>query len=84
MKRDADYEDVELSEEDDLTSCDDIDTKKKTLNEMTFDDFIKKQFDCMAAFSLGFLMLLAFIIYLPFLLLSTTAFAFYKLFKEVF
>ncbi|HDK5242272.1 TPA: hypothetical protein PS817_005026 [Klebsiella pneumoniae] len=84
MKKD--YEHLELSEEDDeiLLTCEDDDCENESCKEMTFDDFINKQFDFMAAFSLGFLMVLAFIIYLPFLLLSTTGFAFYKMLKQVF
>ncbi|EMV0387925.1 hypothetical protein AABF94_004498 [Salmonella enterica] len=84
MKKD--YENLELSEEDDeiLLTCEDDDFENESSKEMTFDDFINKQFDFMAAFSLGFLMVLAFIIYLPFLLLSTTGFAFYKMLKQVF
>lgn len=84
MKKD--YKHLELSEEDDeiLLTCEDDDFENESSKEMTFDDFINKQFDFMAAFSLGFLMVLAFIIYLPFLLLSTTGFAFYKMLKQVF
>lgn len=84
MKKD--YEHLVLSEEDDeiLLTCEDDDFENESSKEMTFDDFINKQFDFMAAFSLGFLMVLAFIIYLPFLLLSTTGFAFYKMLKQVF
>ncbi|MCJ6274078.1 hypothetical protein ACQGTT_26365 [Klebsiella pneumoniae] len=84
MKKD--YEHLELSEEDDeiLLTCEDDDFENESSKEMTFDDFINKQFYFMAAFSLGFLMVLAFIIYLPFLLLSTTGFAFYKMLKQVF
>ncbi|ENQ6757467.1 hypothetical protein ACEQKK_004382 [Salmonella enterica subsp. enterica serovar Infantis] len=85
MKDDIDYEDFELSEEDENDVDPDEPLKsKKSYKEMTFDDFIHKQFDFMAAFSIGFLMVLAFIIYLPFLLLSTTGFAFYKMFKKGF
>ncbi|EJW4163542.1 hypothetical protein OB518_004006 [Escherichia coli] len=84
MKKD--YGHLELSEEDDeiLLTCEDDDFENESSKEMTFDDFINKQFDFMAAFSLGFLIVLAFIIYLPFLLLSTTGFAFYKMLKQVF
>ena len=84
MKKD--YEHLELSEEDDeiLLSCEDDDCENESSKEMTFDDFINKQFDFMATFSFGLLLVLAFIIYLPFLLLSTTGFAFYKMFKKVF
>ncbi|PLO15260.1 hypothetical protein CWN48_16830, partial [Klebsiella pneumoniae] len=60
------------------------DVYRDSSKEMTFDDFINKQFDFMATFSFGLLLVLAFIIYLPFLLLSTTGFAFYKMFKKVF
>lgn len=85
MKDDIDYEDFELSEEDENdVDPDELLKNKKSCKEMTFDDYINKQFDFMAAFSLGFLMVLAFIIYLPFLLLSTTGFAFYKMLKQVF
>ncbi|EAQ0205844.1 hypothetical protein EWQ66_22970 [Salmonella enterica] len=85
MKDDIDYEDFELSEEDESDVDPDEPLKsKRSYKEMTFDDFIHKQFDFMAAFSIGFLMVLAFIIYLPFLLLSTTGFAFYKMFKKGF
>ncbi|EKN6907423.1 hypothetical protein PXY06_004385 [Salmonella enterica] len=85
MKDDIDYEDFELSEEDESDVDPDEPLKSnKSYKEMTFDDFIHKQFDFMAAFSIGFLMVLAFIIYLPFLLLSTTGFAFYKMFKKGF
>ncbi|EKK0748463.1 TPA: hypothetical protein K7708_004154, partial [Salmonella enterica] len=78
MKKD--YEHLELSEEDDeiLLTCEDDDCENESSKEMTFDDFINKQFDFMATFSFGLLLVLAFIIYLPFLLLSTTGFAFYK------
>lgn len=84
MKKD--YEHLELSEEDHeiLLTCEDDDFENESSKEMTFDDFFYKQFDFMASFSLGFLMVLAFIIYLPFLLLSTTGFAFYKMFKQAF
>ncbi|EAO9646401.1 hypothetical protein BHY03_23710 [Salmonella enterica] len=84
MKKD--YEHLELSEEDDefLLTCEDDDCENESSKEMTFDDFINKQFDFMATFSFGLLLVLAFIIYLPFLLLSTTGFAFYKMFKKVF
>lgn len=84
MKKD--YERLELSEEDDeiLLTCEDDDCENESSKEMTFDDFINKQFDFMATFSFGLLLVLAFIIYLPFLLLSTTGFAFYKMFKKVF
>lgn len=80
------YEHLELSEEDDeiLLTCEDDDFENESCKEMTFDDFINKQFDGMAAFSFGLLLVLAFTIYLPFLLLSTTGFAFYKMFKRVF
>ncbi|EDH8201622.1 hypothetical protein CB665_23150, partial [Salmonella enterica subsp. enterica serovar Kentucky] len=72
MKKD--YEHLELSEEDDeiLLTCEDDDCENESSKEMTFDDFINKQFDFMATFSFGLLLVLAFIIYLPFLLLSTT------------
>ncbi|EDA8060329.1 hypothetical protein A4C84_23305, partial [Salmonella enterica subsp. enterica serovar Enteritidis] len=75
MKKD--YEHLELSEEDDeiLLTCEDDDCENESSKEMTFDDFINKQFDFMATFSFGLLLVLAFIIYLPFLLLSTTGFA---------
>ncbi|HCQ7758026.1 TPA: hypothetical protein OL846_005089, partial [Citrobacter sedlakii] len=75
MKKD--YEHLELSEEDDeiLLTCEDDDCENESSKEMTFDDFIDKQFDFMATFSFGLLLVLAFIIYLPFLLLSTTGFA---------
>ncbi|EMV1502744.1 hypothetical protein ACFMMI_004574 [Salmonella enterica] len=84
MKKD--YEHLELSEEDDeiLLTCEDDDCENESSKEMTFDNFINKQFDFMATFSFGLLLVLAFIIYLPFLLLSTTGFAFYKMFKKVF
>lgn len=84
MKKD--YEHLELSEEDDeiLLTCEDDDFENESSKEMTFDDFINKQFDFMAAFSFSLLLVLAFIIYLPFLLLSTTGFAFYKMLKQVF
>lgn len=84
MKKD--YEHLELSEEDDeiLLTCEDDDCENESSKEMTFDDFINKQFDFMATFSFGLLLVLAFIIYLPFLLLSTTGFAFYKMIKKVF
>ena len=84
MKKD--YEHLELSEEDDeiLLTCEDDDCENESSKEMTFDDFINKQFDFMATFSFGLLLVLAFIIYLPFLLLSTTGFAFYKMFKKAF
>lgn len=84
MKKD--YEHLELSEEDDeiLLTCEDDDCENESSKEMTFDDFINKQFDFMATFSFGLLLVLAFIIYLPLLLLSTTGFAFYKMFKKVF
>lgn len=84
MKKD--YEHLELSEEDDeiLLTCEDDDCENESSKEMIFDDFINKQFDYMAAFSFGLLLVLAFIIYLPFLLLSTTGYAFYKMFKKVF
>lgn len=84
MKKD--YKHLELSEEDDeiLLTCEDDDCENESSKEMTFDDFINKQFDFMATFSFGLLLVLAFIIYLPFLLLSTTGFAFYKMFKKVF
>ncbi|ELL2572421.1 hypothetical protein Q6O01_004584 [Salmonella enterica] len=85
MKNDIDYDDVELSEEDDS----DIDPdeplrNKKPFKVMTIDDFIDKQLYFMGAFSFSLLLVLAFIIYLPFLLLSTTGFAFYKMFNKVF
>ncbi|HFW5895317.1 TPA: hypothetical protein ACIB0G_004625, partial [Salmonella enterica subsp. enterica serovar Enteritidis] len=69
MKKD--YEHLELSEEDDeiLLTCEDDDCENESSKEMTFDDFINKQFDFMATFSFGLLLVLAFIIYLPFLLL---------------
>ncbi|ECI2455138.1 hypothetical protein AHT95_24765 [Salmonella enterica subsp. enterica] len=84
MKKD--YEHLELSEEDDeiLLTCEDDDFENESSKEMTFDDFINKQFDFMGAFSFSLMLVLAFIIYLPFLLLSTTGFAFYKMFKKVF
>ncbi|HBT2895357.1 TPA: hypothetical protein MBE78_005054 [Klebsiella pneumoniae] len=85
MKDDIDYEDFELSEEDESdVDPDELLKNKKSCKEMTFDDFINKQFDFMGAFSFSLMLVLAFIIYLPFLLLSTTAFAFYKMFKKVF
>ncbi|WP_447766068.1 hypothetical protein [Enterobacter asburiae] len=85
MKDDIDYDDVELSEEDE----NDVDPdeplrNKKSFKEMTIDDFIDRQLYFMGAFSLSLLLVLAFIIYLPFLLLSTTGFAFYKMFNKVF
>lgn len=84
MKKD--YEHLELSEEDDeiLLTCEDDDCENESSKEMTFDDFIDKQLYFMGAFSFSLLLVLAFIIYLPFLLLSTTGFAFYKMFKKVF
>lgn len=84
MKKD--YEHLELSEEDDeiLLTCEDDDFENESSKEMTLDDFIDKQLYFMGAFSFSLLLVLAFIIYLPFLLLSTTGFAFYKMFKKVF
>lgn len=85
MKDDIDYEDFELSEEDESDVDPDEPLKgKKSYKEMTLDDFIDKQLYFMGAFSFSLLLVLAFIIYLPFLLLSTTGFAFYKMFKKVF
>ncbi|EOG9034773.1 hypothetical protein ACLKN2_004973 [Klebsiella pneumoniae] len=85
MKDDIDYEDFELSEEDENdVDPDELSKNKKSCKEMTLDDFIDKQLYFMGAFSFSLLLVLAFIIYLPFLLLSTTGFAFYKMFKKVF
>lgn len=85
MKDDIDYEDFELSEEDESdVDPDELSKNKKSCKEMTLDDFIDKQLYFMGAFSFSLLLVLAFIIYLPFLLLSTTGFAFYKMFKKVF
>ncbi|APM17922.1 TPA: hypothetical protein R0166_004330 [Salmonella enterica subsp. enterica serovar Infantis] len=85
MKDDIDYEDFELSEEDESdVDPDELLKNKKSCKEMTLDDFIDKQLYFMGAFSFSLLLVLAFIIYLPFLLLSTTGFAFYKMFKKVF
>ncbi|MCR1231391.1 hypothetical protein [Klebsiella quasipneumoniae] len=85
MKDDIDYEDFELSEEDENdVDPDELSKNKKSCKEMTLDDFIDKQLYFMGAFSFSLLLVLAFIIYLPFLLLSTTGFAFYKMLKQVF
>lgn len=85
MKDDIDYEDFELSEEDESDiDPDELLKNKKSCKEMTLDDFIDKQLYFMGAFSFSLMLVLAFIIYLPFLLLSTTGFAFYKMFKKVF
>ena len=85
MKDDIDYEDFELSEEDENdVDPDELLKNKKSCKEMTLDDFIDKQLYFMGAFSFSLMLVLAFIIYLPFLLLSTTGFAFYKMFKKVF
>ena len=85
MKDDIYYEDFELSEEDESDVDPDEPLKNnKSCKEMTLDDFIDKQLYFMGAFSFSLLLVLAFIIYLPFLLLSTTGFAFYKMFKKVF
>ncbi|EIP7522053.1 hypothetical protein LRU07_002191 [Salmonella enterica] len=85
MKDDIDYEYFELSEEDECdVDPDEPLKKKKPFKEMTLDDFIDKQLYFMGAFSFSLLLVLAFIIYLPLLLLSTTGFAFYKMFKKVF
>ncbi|EAA7007585.1 MULTISPECIES: hypothetical protein [Enterobacteriaceae] len=85
MKDDIDYEDFELSEEDESdVDPDELLKNKKSCKEMTLDDFIDKQLYFMGAFSFSLMLVLAFIIYLPFLLLSTTGFAFYKMFKKVF
>ncbi|EAP8166778.1 hypothetical protein LJZ30_004348 [Salmonella enterica] len=85
MKDDIDYEDFELSEEDESdVDPDELSKNKKSCKEMTLDDFIDKQLYFMGAFSFSLMLVLAFIIYLPFLLLSTTGFAFYKMFKKVF
>lgn len=85
MKDDVDYEDFELSEEDESdVDPDELLKNKKSCKEMTLDDFIDKQLYFMGAFSFSLMLVLAFIIYLPFLLLSTTGFAFYKMFKKVF
>ncbi|EAX6258816.1 TPA: hypothetical protein PJI95_004632 [Salmonella enterica subsp. enterica serovar Enteritidis] len=85
MKDDIDYEDFELSEEDESdVDPDELLKNKKSCKEMTIDDFIDKQLYFMGAFSFSLMLVLAFIIYLPFLLLSTTGFAFYKMFKKVF
>ncbi|EJT4601604.1 hypothetical protein NUC75_004788, partial [Salmonella enterica subsp. enterica serovar Infantis] len=72
MKDDIDYEDFELSEEDENdVDPDELSKNKKSCKEMTLDDFIDKQLYFMGAFSFSLLLVLAFIIYLPFLLLST-------------
>lgn len=85
MKDDIDYEDFELSEEDvSDVDPDELLKNNKSCKEMTLDDFIDKQLYFMGAFSFSLLLVLAFIIYLPFLLLSTTAVAFYKMFKKIF
>ncbi|HBK9929880.1 TPA: hypothetical protein LOL73_003753 [Salmonella enterica subsp. enterica serovar Infantis] len=85
MKDDIDYDDFELSEEDESdVDPDELLKNKKSCKEMTLDDFIDKQLYFMGAFSFSLMLVLAFIIYLPFLLLSTTGFAFYKMFKKVF
>lgn len=85
MKDDIDYEDFELSEEDESdVDPDELSKNKKSCKEMTLDDFIDKQLYFMGAFSFSLMLVLAFIIYLPLLLLSTTGFAFYKMFKKVF
>ncbi|MEP8227882.1 hypothetical protein ABKS28_23820 [Enterobacter cloacae] len=85
MKDDIDYEDFDLSEEDESdVDPDELLKNKKSCKEMTLDDFIDKQLYFMGAFSFSLMLVLAFIIYLPFLLLSTTGFAFYKMFKKVF
>lgn len=77
MKDDIDYEDFELSEEDESdVDPDELLKNNKSCKEMTLDDFIDKQLYFMGAFSFGLLLVLAFIVYLPFLLLSTTGFAF--------
>ncbi|ENQ3036389.1 hypothetical protein ACEOV3_004463 [Salmonella enterica subsp. enterica serovar Newport] len=85
MKDNIDYEDFELSEEDESdVDPDELLKSKKSYKEMTLDDFIDKQLYFMGAFSFSLLLVLAFIIYLPFLLLSTTGFVFIRCSKKYF